>query len=147
MHKSTRAQSAQSNRLIELNNLTIMAEKGDFEALKDIPVLDIKNKILSKTYDLTLIYCSPSTSQKLNKETRDKDYPTNILSFPLDEELGEIYISRSTARRDAKKFNMSYTHFITLLVVHGCLHLKGLDHGEDMEKLEDEYTKKFYKEK
>jgi probable rRNA maturation factor len=132
---------------MEKKNLYITSETGSFKLLLSVPVEKIKNDLLGKDYDLTLIYCSPKTSKKLNSELRDKDYPTNILSFPLDKKLGEIYICRSVAKRDAKNFNMSYTQFITLLIVHGCLHLKGLDHGDVMDTLENEYTKKYYKSK
>lgn len=126
------------------STIEISSETGTYEALANVPVLRIKDHILGKSYRLSLIYCSPATSQRLNKTYREKDYPTNILTFPLETDTGEIYICRSVAKRDAKKFEMSYTQFITLLIVHGCLHLRGLEHGEEMEKLEDELSKKFY---
>lgn len=134
-------------KTIDKKNLYITSETGNFNVLLSVPVEKIKNELLGKDYDFTLIYCSPKTSKKLNSELRDKDYPTNILSFPLDKKLGEIYICRSVAKRDAKNFNMSYTQFITLLIVHGCLHLKGLEHGDVMDTLENEYTKKYYSPK
>lgn len=126
--------------LQELHNLTVMRKKG---ALPDIPYLAIKEKILGKNYSLSVIFCTPQESQERNKTYRDKDYPTNILSFPLDELEGEIYISLSTARRDAKKFELSYIQFLHLLYIHGCLHLKGHDHGSTMEELEQKYLTTF----
>lgn len=128
--------------LIEKNNLTVIRKKGP---LPSLPYFLIKEKILGKGFDLTVVFCTPEESRKRNKEYRGKDYPTNILSFPLSENEGEIYISPSTARRDAKNFNMSYRKFLHLLFIHGCLHLKGHDHGSTMEKLEDTYLKTFYK--
>lgn len=128
--------------ILEKNNLTVIRKKG---LIPSIPYLPIKEKILGKKYDLTIIFCSPKESQERNKIYRDKDYPTNILSFPLSQEEGEIYISLSTVRRDAKKFEMSYNKFLHLLVIHGILHLKGLDHGSTMEKLEDTYLNKFFR--
>ena len=77
------------------------------------------------------------------KKKYDKDYPTNILSFPLDETSGEIYISLLTVRRDAKKFAMTYQKFLQLLMVHGMLHLKGYDHGSTMERIEAKFRKQF----
>lgn len=130
--------------LIEDNNLTILRKRG---TIPGIPFQEMKAAILGKKYVLTIIFCTPQESQELNKRYRDKDYPTNILSFPLDETEGEIYISLSTARRDAKKFEMSYLQFLHLLTVHGCLHLKGYDHGSTMEGLEDQYFKKFFRGK
>ncbi len=126
--------------LTELHNLTIIRKKGN---LPSIPYLSIKEKLLGKNYILTIIFCSPDESQLHNKTYRDKDYPTNILSFPLAENEGEIYISLSTARKDAPKFDMSYIKFLHLLVIHGCLHLKGHDHGSTMEELEKNYLNTF----
>ena len=110
-----------------------------------MPFLSIKEKILGKAYDLTIIFCTPQESQERNSGYRDKDYPTNILSFPLSKNEGEIYLSLATVRRDAKKFDMSYNKFLHLLIIHGMLHLKGFDHGSTMEELEDKYLSMFYK--
>lgn len=128
--------------LTEYKNLTLVRKGG---VIPDLPFLTIKEKILGKGYSLTVIFCSPEESRMRNKEYRDKDYPTNILSFPLDEKEGEIYISLSTARRDAKKFEMSYHKFLHLLFIHGALHLKGHDHGSTMEQLEEKYLQAFFR--
>ncbi len=128
--------------LTEYKNLTLVRKGG---VIPDLPFLTIKEKILGKEYSLTVIFCSPEESRMRNKEYRDKDYPTNILSFPLDEKEGEIYISLSTARRDAKKFEMSYNKFLHLLFIHGALHLKGHDHGSTMEQLEEKYLQAFFR--
>lgn len=128
--------------LTEYKNLTLVRKGG---TIPDLPFLIIKEKILGKGYSLTVIFCSPEESRMRNKEYRDKDYPTNILSFPLDEHEGEIYISLSTARRDAKKFEMSYNKFLHLLFIHGALHLKGHDHGSTMEQLEEKYLQAFFR--
>jgi rRNA maturation RNase YbeY len=127
---------------LENKNLTVVRKGGDLPA---IPFEAIHSKILGKNYTLTVIFCSPQESRERNLAYREKDYPTNILSFPLDESEGEIYICLSIARRDAKKFNMSYLQFLHLLFVHGCLHLKGYDHGSTMEALEVKYTKAFFR--
>ncbi len=130
--------------LLEHTNLTIIRKNG---ALPEIPYKEIKETILGKKYTLTIIFCTPEESKERNRAYRDKDYPTNILSFPLSDDDGEIYISLATARKDAKKFDMTYSEFLHLLVVHGCLHLKGYDHGSTMEELEERYCKKFFRGK
>jgi probable rRNA maturation factor len=127
--------------ILETKNLTVIRKNG---TLPNVPFLEIKNKLLGKTYDLTVTFCTPKESQERNKTYRDKDYPTNILSFPLDEHTGEIYICLSIARRDAKKFDMTYDQFLHLLVIHGCLHLKGHDHGSTMDSLEEKHLKQFF---
>lgn len=128
--------------ILETKNLTVIRRQGP---LPDVPFLLIKEKLLGKTFDLTVVFCTPEESRERNKSYRGKDYPTNILSFPLSDREGEIYISLSTARRDAKNFDMSYRKFLHLLFVHGCLHLKGHDHGSTMEKIEERHLNKFYK--
>jgi rRNA maturation RNase YbeY len=130
--------------LIEKNNLTVIRKNG---TLPDVPFLEMKETILGKKYVLTIVFCTPAESQERNSTYRDKDYPTNILSFPLDDHEGEIYISLVTVRRDAKKFDMSYNQFLHLLLAHGMLHLKGHDHGSTMEALEQKYYKQFFRGK
>ncbi len=127
---------------IELHNLTVIRKRG---SLPSLPYPEIKDSILTKKYNLTIIFCTPEESKMRNKTYRDKDYPTNILSFPLTKEEGEIYISLSTARKDVKKFDMSYAKFLHLLIIHGCLHLKGHLHGSTMEELEQKYLNKFFR--
>ncbi|MEZ0209188.1 MAG: rRNA maturation RNase YbeY [Candidatus Paceibacterota bacterium] len=128
--------------ILETKNLTVIRKQGP---LPDVPFLLVKEKLLGKQYNLTVVFCTPKESQEKNKTYRGKDYPTNILSFPLSDTEGEIYISLSTARKDAKQFEMTYEQFLHLLFIHGCLHLKGHDHGSTMEELEDKYLKAFFK--
>lgn len=128
--------------IIENKNLTVIRKRG---IIPSLPFLAIKEKILGKNYSLTIIFCTPAESKLRNKTYRDKDYPTNILSFPLEKKEGEIYISLATARVDAKNFDMTYHKFLHLLVIHGILHLKGHDHSSTMEKLEDKYLREFFR--
>lgn len=128
--------------LLEHTNLTVVRKKGELPA---IPYQLIKNTLLGKAYVLTIIFCTPKESQERNKTYRDKNYPTNILSFPLGENEGEIYISLSTARKDAKKFDMSYNKFLHLLTIHGMLHLKGHEHGSTMEEQEEKHLTTFFR--
>lgn len=130
--------------IIEEKNLTVIRKKGD---IPSVPFLSIKDKILGKKYNLTLVFCTPKESQERNNTYRNKNYPTNILSFPLDKNEGEIYISLSTARKGAKEFDLTPLEFLHLLFIHGCLHLKGYDHSSTMEKLEDKYLQGFLREK
>lgn len=128
--------------LIEQHNLTLIRKNG---AIPIVPFLRIKESLIGKNYSLTIIFCTPEESRIRNKTYRGKDYPTNILSFPLDDTTGEIYICLSVARADAKKFDMSYHKFLHLLVIHGILHLKGHEHGSTMDTLEETYLQKFFR--
>jgi probable rRNA maturation factor len=82
---------------------------------------------------------APRESQKLNKQWRGKDQPTNVLSFPAADvrapirvtehvPLGDLVICadvvRQEAERDGKKIEAHWAH----MVIHGALHLAGYDH-------------------
>jgi probable rRNA maturation factor len=133
--------------ILELENLEIVSEKGK---IPNLPFLQIKNEILGKKFKLSIIYTSKKKNLELNKKYRNKDYIPNILTFPLDANEGEMYISRGIAYKEYKSFDMSYAKYLTLLIVHGCLHLKGHNHQtkkdeENMIQLENDITDKYCK--
>ena len=107
--------------------------------LPSLPFLKIKNDILGKKYSLSLAFVSEKESQKINNKYRNKDKPTNILSFLLHKDEGEIIICPAVVKREAKNFEKTYSQFLGFLVIHGMLHLKGMDHGKKMEKEEAKY--------
>lgn len=80
----------------------------------------------------------------LNARDRDKDRPTNVLSYPSGERgfLGDVVLARQTVWREARAQNKAPADHIAHLVVHGTLHLLGYDHetgdadAERMEALE-----------
>jgi probable rRNA maturation factor len=104
---------------------------------------EAKDAILGKHYDLTLIVTDSASIKKLNTIYRDKEMPTDILSFPLSKNEGEMYISPNETKKEAKKFDRTYENFFAYLFIHGCTHLKGYDHGAIMEGIEAEIRKKF----
>lgn len=82
------------------------------------------------------------TIRELNRAYREKDKPTDVLSFPISEEvggwtvLGDIVISVDTAKRQAEYIGHSLEEEIKRLLVHGFLHLLGYDHelGKEEER-------------
>lgn len=104
--------------------------------LPRLPFAKITEAVLGKEYDCSLVIVSSRKSQELNRTYRGKDSATNILSFPLDENEGEIFLDLKKARKDAPNFERSYTNFIGFLFIHGLFHLKGMDHGTKMENAE-----------
>src|SRR3989344_1839376 len=101
-----------------INNTTeAKIPKVDFEG--------IKNVILGKKYELSFIIVKKSEIRKLNKKYRNVNQPTDILSFPLSKNLGEIYINPEMTKLEAKKFNRNYKNFLIFLFIHGLVHLKG----------------------
>ncbi len=112
-----------------------------------IPVLPfelIKNDILGKRYSLSLAFISPLQMKKLNNQYRKIDKATNILSFPLSKTSGEILICPTTVKSEIKKFDKTYPALLQFLVIHGCLHLKGMQHSAKMEVAEKKYDKKYF---
>lgn len=81
--------------------------------------------------------------RRLNREFRSKDKTTDVLAFPFNEEgvLGDIAISRESARRNAKKFGVSFKEELKRLVIHGVLHLLDYKHGKRMKNAEEVYQK------
>jgi probable rRNA maturation factor len=104
---------------------------------------EIKNKILGKDYDLSWAFITPKKIQKLNLTYRNLNRPTDILAFPLSKKEGEIYICLSEAKKEAKKFDRDFENFVPFLFIHGCVHLKGYDHGSTMELIEAKFRKQF----
>jgi probable rRNA maturation factor len=77
--------------------------------------------------------------QKLNATYRDVDAPTDVLAFAMregtdgdlnSEILGDVVISIQTAERQAEEYGHSVEAELSLLVIHGILHLLGYDHAE-----------------
>jgi len=99
--------------------------------------------ILGKRYELSLVLIGKTRAATLNKEYRNKTYSPNVLSFPLDERTGEIFICPTVATSEAAKFNLTPSGYVGFLFIHGCLHLKGLDHSDTMDKLEAKWVKHF----
>lgn len=108
---------------------------------------------------LTARFVSNEEIQELNKNYRQKDKPTNILSFPYEmpEELppevlqeqeaengvylGDLVIAMAVVRSEAHDQDKTLTEHCAHLIVHGCLHLLGYDHitdeqAQEMEGLE-----------
>lgn len=110
---------------------------------KAIAYRDIGAKIMGKSYDLSLVFCGTHLMRRINREHRGKDYATNILSFPLSNTSGEIFICLPVCRKQHVGFDRSFPNFISFLLVHGLVHLKGHDHGATMERLEQAYRKQF----
>lgn len=108
-----------------------------------LPYEKIKDELLSKKYSLSLVFVGEDRARNINQSTRNKSYVPNVLSFPLTELSGEIYICPAKASREAKKFSLSPKNYIAYLFIHGLLHLKGHKHGQPMEKLEKKYMKKY----
>ena len=84
--------------------------------------------------DFTCLITDDRELQRLNREFLQKDYPTDVLSFPSGEpegSLGDIAISSARAAAQALEHGHSLAQEIQILMLHGVLHLVGMDHEED----------------
>ena len=113
--------------------------------LPNLSAKEIKNKILGRKYDLSIVFVGDTRSKTLNKKYRKKDYPTNVLSFPISKDLGEIYINIPYAKKDCKNFELSFKNYLKFMIIHGSLHLNGYSHGEKMYNEEKQLLKFFIK--
>jgi probable rRNA maturation factor len=92
--------------------------------------------------ELTIVLTDDAQVQELNRQFRDLDTPTDVLSFPagdvdLDTSnlyLGDIIISIPRAQAQASNEERSLEDELRLLVVHGVLHLVGYDHADEQGK-------------
>ena len=109
-----------------------------------LPFQLIKNEILGRDYELSVVFADAKTSQALNKRFRGKNKPTNILSFPLTKKSGEIVFHLPTVRKDMSAFSLTFKNFLGLLFIHGLLHLKGMQHSSKMESKERLLCKHFH---
>lgn len=128
---------------LETKNLIVNRKNGLIDKALFSFIEKAKKEILKDKYSLSVNFISPKEALALNEKYRNKDYTPNILSFPLSKTEGEIFICLSVAKKGAKEFSLSYEDFLKLLLIHGCLHLKGLDHGDQMDKLEHKILQKF----
>jgi probable rRNA maturation factor len=107
------------------------------------PYQEIKEAILGKKYQIALNFIGSKRARGLNINYRQKDYVPNVLSFPLDESNGEIFICPEVSYKEAENFDLTKNGYIAYLFIHGLLHLKGFDHSDKMEALEQRYVKQF----
>jgi probable rRNA maturation factor len=92
--------------------------------------------------EVSVVLAGDGLLRRLNRDFRDKDRPTDVLSFPGgggEEGLGDVVISVPTAARNARRLGHSVPRELDILALHGFLHALGYDHEADdgtMERLE-----------
>ena len=110
----------------------------------------IANSLTTREIDLTI--CYNRTIQRYNLEYRGKDTPTDVLSFPLSGDmvlhmpLGSIIISANYIIENSESLGHSLNDELSLLFIHGLLHLLGYDHERDrgeMRSREEALIKEF----
>jgi probable rRNA maturation factor len=92
---------------------------------------------LKKTF-INVSFVDDTQMLELNKKWKNKDYPTDVLSFNINERmedgrfyLGDIVVNVDQAERQASEYQNDLNHEISELVEHGVLHLLGVHHEHD----------------
>lgn len=124
------------NHEVEANLLALLQTAATMEELSD--------------GEISVTFVDNEEIQELNRTYRDKNQPTDVLSFPMyepdqveietfDDEpllLGDIIISIPRAKEQALEYNHSFERELGFLLVHGFLHLLGYDHGDEVAEQE-----------
>jgi probable rRNA maturation factor len=130
--------------------------EGEWEALAEraaAACADLTGELANPRLSASLLFTSDEEVHALNREWRERDKPTNVLSFPMlarDEllelapdgppvMLGDLALAYETCAREAEAKSVPLDHHATHLIVHGLLHLAGYDHetsDEDADKME-----------
>jgi len=132
----------------ELQQPELLAQSVELDAIPSVLDLLAEHLNLTKPYEFSIRLVDDTESAELNSQYRNKQGPTNVLSFPYEEMpgvetdlLGDLVICAplviAQAEEQAKSVQMHFTH----LVIHGTLHLLGYDHesqqeAQDMEQIE-----------
>ena len=141
------------NELYEINYLDI-EENEKYEKIIDKVIkkcFEIENLLKSNLY-VSITLTNPQNIQKLNKEYRNIDKETDVLSFPMFEKeeidekiqkqdfqnydiLGDMVISIPGVEGQAIEYGHSFERELAYMIVHSFYHLMGYDHIEEADKL------------
>ncbi len=101
---------------------------------------------LTDEEEMSVLLCDNQRIHELNKEYRQIDRPTDVLSFALNEGedsgeeeshlLGDLVISLERTAEQAEEYGHSFERELAYLTTHGCLHILGYDHMTDEDKAE-----------
>ncbi|GFP77035.1 rRNA maturation RNase YbeY [Clostridium fungisolvens] len=138
-----------------------MSVDSDFEKIiEEVILTALKEELVDKACEISVIFVDNDSIREINKETRNIDRETDVLSFPMldypkgkvykdvylnynfdasffnegDLVLGDVVLSLEKAKEQSEDFNHSFTRECCYLVVHSILHLLGYDHMAEDEK-------------
>lgn len=143
---------------IEFIDHTNQLQKKHKQLLMDILELARKKLELDVGVEMSITFVHNEEIQTINAQYRNKDYPTDVISFAIQEhhddddfptidygelegqyfisqELGDIFISLDKAEEQAIAYGHSFERELAFLTVHGFLHLNGYDHQSKNEEI------------
>ena len=117
---------------------------------------------ISKNFYFTVHSVNEDESRKINKKTFNKNFPTDVLSFPLynnidsinnldknmSEDMGDMFVCRNVIKKNAKIYNKDFSEELQYIVIHGLLHLIGYSHkkNDKLKIYEEELMKRIWNE-
>ncbi|MCU9613916.1 rRNA maturation RNase YbeY [Caldibacillus lycopersici] len=136
---------------MDFNDETESLTEEQINTLEKLLHLAAKMEAIEEKSELSLTFVDNERIQEINRDYRDKDQPTDVISFALEETvedeldiigadmprvLGDIIISVPRAQEQANEYGHSFMRELGFLSVHGLLHLLGYDHQtEEQEKI------------
>lgn len=137
--------------MIEVNYNAISELPNEEKLIKEVVSRVLEEERVLPEVDVYITLTNNEEIHKINKEYRDVDRPTDVLSFPMyerdeiaglkndtDDEiekiLGDIIVSIEKVREQAEEYGHSFERELAYLVTHGMLHLLGYDHMIEEEK-------------
>ena len=128
-----------------------LEENSDYEKIinRVLEECFITENIKNSNIYISITLTTPENIQKINKEYRNIDSQTDVLSFPMfeknelenlkkiehEEVLGDIVISIEKVKNQAVEYGHSFERELSYMVVHGFYHLMGEDHIKDKDKV------------
>ncbi len=134
---------------VELNQTVLRGGQRFPSVLAQEIVNAVARRLKQKgTYHVSIAFVSAAAMRRANREYRGKDRVTDVLSFPLSPQAGELLVSFDQAKKQAEMMKHSVRNEIIFLLVHGMLHLFGHDHEKEDEakktfSLQEAILKKF----
>ena len=137
--------------MIEVNYNAISELPNEEKLIKEVVSRVLEEEKVLPEVDVYITLTNNEEIHKINKEYRDVDRPTDVLSFPMyerdeiaglkndtDDEiekiLGDIIVSIEKVREQAEEYGHSFERVLAYLVTHGMIHLLGYDHMIEEEK-------------
>ena len=121
-----------------------------------------ENFKISRNFHFTVHSLNESESKKLNQKTFNKNKPTDVLSFPLyndieainqldesmHEDMGDMFICRNVIKKNAEIYDKDFVEELQYIVIHGLLHLIGYSHekNDKLKTYESKLLKKIWNE-
>lgn len=126
--------------MIEINIINQYNDESKYEVIiKDIISIAYKHLDLKNNLLINIVLVDNSYIQELNKKYRNKNQPTDVLSFEnedIEEELGDVFISIDKVITQSLEYEHSFERELAFLTLHGFLHCLGYDH-QDLDSEEE----------